>query len=128
MRVLAVASLVLAASGCSREVRIVSEPPGARITVNNAYVGEAPLTTQMDLDFDGTLSDSYEIVAYPPGEGESGSSRYLFFPRWQEPPEQVYFDFRPAPLGSAPALSGAPADQAEAESAAPVSDEAIAPD
>jgi hypothetical protein len=52
-----------------KTIHIVSEPPGARIEVNNEYVGDAPRDIQVRCDDEGRFYENTRIRATPIGEG-----------------------------------------------------------
>ncbi len=60
-------------AGCMKEwdVEVLSEPPGARIEVDNDYVGNSPLTIAIPGTFDRGVSefDHHVIRAIPNGPG-----------------------------------------------------------
>jgi len=97
---------VLSLPGCATTQRIefLSEPPGARIMVNNDYVGDAPCSA--DLDNSGGMG-SYTVEAYPPPTSSGLQARTKYLSRWEGLPSRVLFDLRPgysAPPGSGPAV------------------------
>ena len=47
------------------EVQIISDPPGARIEVNDNYIGDAPLTVKIEGYSDRTFKKETIIVANP---------------------------------------------------------------
>lgn len=69
----ATAGLLLLFPGCTnapatvqaptiQKVSIISDPPGARIEINNDYVGDAPLELDLPIQFGGR---AYTITATP---------------------------------------------------------------
>ena len=52
------------APAITRQVEILSEPPGARVEVNDNYIGDAPITTTFHCSSDGRfLETTYSSVA-----------------------------------------------------------------
>ena len=73
-----VASVFLMSSGCAShshavrprlKVQIVSQPTGAKIEVNGQYVGDAPLTVDIEASNDGRFWRDTIIKAYPKDTG-----------------------------------------------------------
>ena len=89
--------LVLAflAAGCTQEVRFLSDPPGARIVVNNQFIGRTPGAMFFKINMESTREQSYEIRAYPPPGVTELPAQYRFLPRWDQPPERMFFYFKP---------------------------------
>ncbi len=62
----------------SYDVEVISEPLGARIEVNNDYVGDAPLTVEMFGGQDGRVTRQYVIKAYPVNVGWTQTKKLYF--------------------------------------------------
>jgi hypothetical protein len=85
----------LGAAGCTQNVHVLSDPPGARVVVNRNYIGDTPCQTTFDLDMSSTLRRSYEVVVYPPSGSEEIPAQYRYLSRWDDPPERMFFYFKP---------------------------------
>ena len=106
-----VVASVLCLSGCvpmetinsdgvnSFPVEIISEPSGAKIEVNNNYIGETPLIINLEgWESTRTFIRSHRIVAHPVRPGGQMQSKY--FSGWYEPdqsfgdkiPNTIYFN------------------------------------
>ena len=96
------ASLLLT-SGCAttqyRAVSIISDPPGAKIEINNNYVGQTPLTTTLSYVVDYNdwpnqrIYSNYAIVAYPVNQGQYVQSKQITWPL----PNTIYFNMNLEP-------------------------------
>ena len=69
----------------TREVLIESDPPGARIEVNDEYKGTTPLTVSIAVQPNGSAQNFTRIVALPvPGQAQQSKSfmpsRFGLFP------------------------------------------------
>ena len=104
----------LAMSGCSSTghtehgpngtiayyVKIESSDPGARVEVNNDYVGTAPMTLKIFGDKDGTFhnfgSRDYVIQVFPVKEGQHTQTKMFYTGGWwskeDKIPSRLYFD------------------------------------
>ncbi len=80
-------------------VEIISEPSAAKIEVNNNYIGETPLTINLEgWESTRTFIRSHRIVAHPVRAGGQLQSKY--FSGWSEPdlsygdniPITIYFN------------------------------------
>jgi hypothetical protein len=49
----------------TRQVEVLSEPPGARIEVNGNYIGDTPITTTLQCSPDGRFLEHTTIRALP---------------------------------------------------------------
>lgn len=78
------ALLLLSGCGVQKDVEIITEPPGARIEVNNDYVGDSPLTVTITRDTHTT------ITAIPIHPGHYVQSKFL--PLQQRTPKRIFFD------------------------------------
>jgi hypothetical protein len=85
----------------TKKVEIVSEPAGARIEVNDDYVGDAPITIEI-LDGGGQFTKDTVIRALPT-EGGDYIQHKLFFGKVEGPyyqhagdqiPSRILFDMR----------------------------------
>ena len=93
------------------DVEVVSEPPGARIEVNDDYIGDAPTTIKLKGDWSRAVWRSYYIKAYPRGQGwvqKKFLRRYTPMPKgyrkYAEPndviPKRMFFDTNLKPVES----------------------------
>lgn len=89
------AGLAALTGGCSQNVRFESDPPGARIVVNNDYIGDTPCEGSFRLNPSKTLDRSYEVLAYPPPGTTEVPAQYRFLGRWDEAPSRMFFYFQP---------------------------------
>jgi hypothetical protein len=113
--VLSFGSLLIIGSGCSGltkfPIAIDSDPQGARIEVNNSYIGKTPTTYTIpgnsDRSFNGNWVQGPMIVfvATPP-DGETNlyvvSKSFhpsAFFQQGDHIPENMFFDLRRKPEG-----------------------------
>ena len=80
-------------------VKIISEPTGAKIEINDNYVGKTPMTVQLEgWETTRTFSRSHIIVAHPVKAG--GQTQVKSFTGWSSPdltygdkiPEKIYFN------------------------------------
>ena len=97
----------------TRQVEIISEPPGARIEVNDNYIGDAPITTTFRCSPDGRFVENTMIRALPTQPGDYYVQSKLFFGGFSSYsafgndsintlndtiPSRLYFDMRRAPV------------------------------
>jgi PEGA domain len=61
-----------------RQVEILSEPPGARIEVNDNYIGDTPITTTFQCDTDSRFIENTRIRALPTQPGHYVQSKLFF--------------------------------------------------
>jgi hypothetical protein len=97
-RAFGLAGLVAGAAllpACAHDVLFESDPPGARIVVNNDYVGLTPCHGEFRVNTSSTLDQSYEILAYPPEGTTDVPAQYRFLARWDDPPARMFFYFEP---------------------------------
>ena len=102
-------ALFLMSSGCAShthtarqrvKVQIVSKPPGAKIEINGHYVGDAPVTVDIEASNDGRFWRDTVIKAYPADVGYTqikafnGKSRWAFSDMI---PSRIFFDTRSEP-------------------------------
>ena len=80
-------------------VQVVSEPSGAKVEVNDNYIGETPLTIKLEgWESTRTFTRSTTIVAHPIRAG--GQTQVKIFSGWREPsrtygdviPKKIYFN------------------------------------
>src|SRR5438552_14055673 len=57
----------------TKTIQILSEPPGARIEVNDDYIGEAPCSAQVRCNSEGRFFETTHIRALPAGNGYTQS-------------------------------------------------------
>ena len=88
-----------------KTIQIESQPPGARIEVNDDYVGDAPCNVQVRADGEGRFWEETKIRALPKGYGYTQSK--LFFGLSDYPyvhsdrvPQKVFFDTNLGPVPS----------------------------
>jgi PEGA domain. len=99
----------------TRQVEILSEPPGARIEVNDDYIGDTPITTTFECDIDGRFMEITSIRALPTQPGDYVQSKLFFggylnharFAANYSPstlnnkiPARIFFDMRLGPVSS----------------------------
>jgi PEGA domain len=113
IRVSLVATVLLFCCGCAShrhverprlKVQIVSQPKGAKIEVNGQYVGDAPLTVDIEASNDGRFWRDTIIKAYPADTGYTQIKAFNGKSRWtisDAVPPKIFFDTRTAP-GSEP--------------------------
>ena len=75
-----------------KSVEILSEPPGARIEVNDEYVGDAPCTVEVVCDGHGKLITKFEFTALPRYPGHFVQSKTFY--GWAQAPARLFFDMR----------------------------------
>lgn len=87
-----------------RKTQIISEPPGARIEVNDNYVGDAPVT--VELPQRGEYFDEDTVVRAIPDEGAdyTQTKRFLTSDPWYHPgfagdkiPSRIFFNMHLGP-------------------------------
>ena len=101
------------ASMSTRQVEILSEPPGARIEVNDNYIGDTPITTTLQCSPDGRFLETTSIRALPTQPGDYVQSKLFFggFPQYSAfggyaannnlnnaIPARIFFDMRLGPV------------------------------
>lgn len=98
---LLLAAVLATACQVTKDIQILSEPEGARIIINDDYVGETPLTFTVGLDYNwwgtgGYKWSTYHIEALPTDgmEGVSGQvrKRTIKFRSEDRIPSRVFFD------------------------------------
>jgi hypothetical protein len=83
-----------------QKVQIVSQPPGAQIEVNGQYVGDAPMTIEIETSTDGRFWKDTVIKAYPKETGYTQIRAFNGKSRWaisDVVPSQLSFDTRVDP-------------------------------
>jgi hypothetical protein len=103
------ASAFLLFSGCAShthvvrprlKVQIASQPTGARIEVNGQYVGDAPLSIDVEASTDGRFWRDTIIKAYPKDTGYTQIKAFNGKSRWtisDMVPPKLFFDTRTDP-------------------------------
>jgi PEGA domain len=103
------ASVVLVCSGCASHkqvmrqrlnLQIASQPVGAKIEINGQYVGDAPLTVQIEASDDGRFWKDTIIKAYPADKGYTQIKAFNGKSRWtisDMVPPRLFFDTRVDP-------------------------------
>ena len=87
--------LSVMAAGCATlpryyPVTIISDPPGARIEINNNYFGVTPLTINFNTQYDwfnGEVGD-FTVTAYPSVPGQYLQQKRIIPPI----PQTIYFN------------------------------------
>jgi hypothetical protein len=102
-------SVFLVFSGCAShtppvrprlKVQILSQPTGARIEVNGQYVGDAPLSIDIEASNDGRFWRDTIIKAYPKDTGYTQIKAFNGKSRWpisDMVPPKLFFDTRTEP-------------------------------
>ena len=92
-------------SPTTKNIQILSEPPGARIEVNDDYIGDAPCTVQVRCDPAGRFYPNTRIRALPVGYGYVQSKFFTGYGemgnRYLESdsiPSRIFFDMRLGPV------------------------------
>jgi hypothetical protein len=103
------ASVFLVYSGCAShpqpvrprlKIQIVSQPTGARIEVNGQYVGDAPLSVDIEASDDGRFWRDTIIKAYPKDTGYTQIKAFNGKSHWaisDAVPPKLFFDTRTDP-------------------------------
>jgi PEGA domain len=82
------------------KVQIVSQPTGARIEVNGQYVGDAPVSVDIEASTDGRFWRDTIIKAYPKDTGYTQIKAFNGKSRWtisDMVPPKLFFDTRTDP-------------------------------
>ena len=82
------------------QVQIVSQPTGARIEVNGQYVGDAPISVDIEASSDGRFWRDTIIKAYPKDTGYTQIKAFNGKSRWaisDMVPPRISFDTRTEP-------------------------------
>jgi hypothetical protein len=75
-----------------KNVEILSDPPGARIEVNDEYVGDAPCTVEVVCDGHGRIIGKFELTALPRYPGHFVQSKSFY--GLAQAPARIFFDMR----------------------------------
>ena len=106
-----VAAVLLAFAGCAshpktarqrKQIEITSNPPGAKIEINGRYVGDAPVTVDVDTTPTGRFWRDTIVKAYPTDKGYTQIRAYNGAARWNisdSVPPKIAFDTRVEPGG-----------------------------
>jgi hypothetical protein len=83
-----------------KKVEILSEPVGARVQVNQDYIGDAPIAVEVETDHSGKFVHPTSFIALP-ANPSPGKTLYvqsdLFLP--DDPiPKRLFFDNRLRPV------------------------------
>jgi hypothetical protein len=117
------------APALKKKVQIVSEPVGARIEVNQAYVGDTPIAVEIETDQHGNFARMTPIVAFPSRPLPNNTPVYtqsLTFLMGQPIPSRLYFDNRQPASGFGIRLGAIPSEiAATSASPAPPSENAM---
>lgn len=104
-----IAFIFLVCSGCAShthavrprlKVQIVSQPAGARIEVNGQYMGDAPVSVDIESSNDGRFWRDTVIKAYPKDTGYTQIKAFNGKSRWpisDAVPPKLFFDTRKEP-------------------------------
>lgn len=84
-----------------KDMRVISQPPGARIELNNGYMGETPLSIKVPCSPDGRFLETVIVRALPIIEGHYSQTKifhggYTMIRNDQVPPT-IFFDMRLSP-------------------------------
>lgn len=74
---------------------IISDPPGAKIEINNQYVGETPVTIHIKRVFSYDWWGGFSIKAYPVFAGQYTQTKYIGMN--ESTPTKVYFNMNLGP-------------------------------
>lgn len=70
---------------------IISDPPGAKIEINNQYVGETPLNVHIDRNYIDVLGwSTVSIIANPLENGQQVQQKFINFN--MPTPTKIYFN------------------------------------
>lgn len=70
------------------DVEVLSEPPGARIEVDDGYIGDAPIVIRVRAT-DGRIAESFKLTALPRAGGWTQSKQFV---RDKPVPKRIFFD------------------------------------
>jgi hypothetical protein len=84
-----------------KDMRVISQPPGARIELNNGYMGETPLSIKVPCSPDGRFLETVIVRALPTMEGHYSQTKvfsggYTMI-RNDQVPGTIFFDMRLGP-------------------------------
>ncbi len=103
------ASIFLLSAGCAShpqtmrqrlKVQIVSQPAGAKIEINGQYVGDAPISVDIEASNEGRFWRDTIIKAYPKDTGYIQIKAFNGKSRWtisDSVPPKIFFDTRTDP-------------------------------
>lgn len=102
--VVILASVLCSCAAAPVYTRFESSPPGARIEINNEYVGRTPLVYKWpsnQYSHFGNFADETSIRAYPSGPGQYQQRKYFESHRRDLPkiPAVIYFDMSSPDIG-----------------------------
>jgi hypothetical protein len=80
-----------------KKVLIVSEPAGARIEINEDYVGDAPIEVKIETNLNGSFARGATIKATPLG---AGYVQPKYFDPGMPVPSRLFFDTRLGPVNT----------------------------
>jgi hypothetical protein len=83
------------------EVEVISDPPGARIEVNDDYVGDAPLTIRMKGDRKGRVKQDYVVRALPTVPGHHVQTKFFWHSKYIDSdtiPRRILFQMYLVPV------------------------------
>jgi hypothetical protein len=78
---------------------IISDPPGAKIEINNQYVGDTPLTIHIQRQYVGGFDDAWQsltITANPIYQGQYVQTKLIW--RNVPTPTKIYFNMSLIPV------------------------------
>src|SRR5215831_10780602 len=84
-----------------KTIQILSDPPGARIEVDNDYIGTTPCSIQVRTNFEGNFFQSYHIRALPVGFGYTQEKYFYGSPDgyWKQTiPARIFFEMGLGPV------------------------------
>ena len=92
-----ITSIIL--NGCTTvTTEVISEPSGARIEVDNDYMGTTPLTVKLRQDGFGKLSNTIVVRALPIFDGQYTQTKVL---HWEDPvPKTLFFQMNLVPANT----------------------------
>lgn len=81
----------------SKSTEIISTPLGAKIEINNEYIGETPLNVEIIRKQTFIVSPaSLDIVAYPSAPGQYTQKKYIAY--HEQTPRKIYFNMDLIPV------------------------------
>jgi hypothetical protein len=102
MKLLAIVAILVSSIGCATKpmpTHIQSDPPGARIEVNEAAVGLTPVdVTLPQTGSHHRLKEHITIRALPAGPGQYEQEKQFYYNQWA--PENVLFEKSAAPASA----------------------------
>ena len=81
----------------TKTIEIISEPPGARIEVNDDYIGNAPCKVCVECDESFLFKRSTTISALPVNQGQQTQSKFFYGDHvlkslCKQVPSKIFFD------------------------------------